>query len=609
MAYSIQGKDIVLAGFESGIAETPYAGVADMRNVELISVPGEASVEPILAAAAVPPTVTALAYSADATTDTLTVASTTGWYNGMAIVLAANTATGLSNGVVYYVHNLTSTTFTLTPAPSLSGVINITTNGTGTLTSYLYGGTGSPYSYYIDRNGSLAGSNATYLVDAKNYVWVILTEAQQDIPANTLIFMGNIGVTSFTPTSGISIWNGYILLWTFQGIDYARANTAWVTSVTTAWNYLWEVTSNQSVSGRIGTLVSKEDGNQYWTSTSGLGSIIEQPGSSFNPTNAATYAITDDALLLPETDESTCIAELGSLILIGGRTSFVYLWNKIDPGFSGLLNIPENFTNNIVATSQNAYIFAGNRGRIYITNGSGVDLYKKFPDYIVGALNPIIRWQDANFGRNQLYFALTATDMDATAINTLAGIWAIDLDTDALRMINKTTNTAYQGTVRMVSERPPSNSGSPTLGIKGNGLQVGWYESTTVGVDVATTGTPYTNYEAYIQTDMIPVGTFLDPFSPSQIEWKTSVPLVAGESVRVSYRSNLSESFTVVGTSSTAGQLSDYYQANFQKVQWVQFLIELKSTASTPSYCRLTEMRVRDFPSGKDSNNSTYGKQ
>lgn len=616
MAYSIQGKDIVLAGFESGIADTPYAGIADMRNIEIISMPGEGFAEFAQVAASAPPTLSAVAYTASAAADTLTISSTTGLYEGVAIVLASNTATGLSNGVVYYVRNISGNTFQVSAAPA-SAIINITADGTGTLTTYTYGnhrGTSAqaPISYWVDKTGAAAGNSGLYLVDGSNYVWVIFNSALGGLPANALIFLGNIGGVgaSSIVQNGVAIWNGYLLLFGIvtSGVDYARMSTLITTSVTTAWTYGWQNMGTNSVNGRINMLVSQEDGNLYWTSDTGLGSIIEQPGTNFNPTNSATYAITSTALLVPESDEATCVAELGTNLLIGGQRNFVYVWNKVDPGFSDLINIPDTYTHNIVAASQNAYVFAGNRGRIYITNGSGMDLYKKFPDYLTGIVNPVISWLDANFIRNQLIFTVSARSNSNTTLTTVNGVWAIDLDSDALRMINKTTNSGYGGSAPMAVEMPAFNSGV-TTGITGTGITVGWYSGTTYGVDVGSSN-PYSNYESYIQTDLIPVGTYLDPFSPSQVEFKLSAPLVDGESVRVSYRTNISENFTQIFETTTVGAISGWSQTNFQKVQWVQFLIELKSTATNPSYCRLTEMRVRDFPSGKDSNNNNaYGQR
>lgn len=256
------------------------------------------------------------------------------------------------------------------------------------------------------------------------------------------------------------------------------------------------------------------------------------------------------------------------------------------------MTLPEAYISNIIGVGQNAYVFAGNRGRIYITNGASVDRWKKLPDYVTGVVNPYIRWIDASFARNQLYFTFVATTNADVALTSVNGAWAVDLETEALRLLNKITNTGYSGTTYMATEMPaatPSNQPS------GNGLVLGWTVSTTYGIDVGSSD-PYDSYESYIDTDLIPVGTFINPFTPTQIEWKTAAPLVSGEGIRLSYRTNITESFTQIGETTTAGALSDMYQVNFQKTQWVQFRIEIKSTATTPSYARLTEIRLREFP-------------
>lgn len=610
MAWTLEGTDLVISGFEQGIADTPYSGIADMRNIEIISMPGEASVQFAQTAATAPPAFNAVAYTAQNAGDTITLASVTGLYVGCAVVLASNTAGGLSNSIVYYVINIVGNTFQLSVAPLGSAVV-ISSDGTGTLTTYQYGNQRSnnaraPISYYNDKSGGIAGVNSTLLVDGSNYLWALFADTVGGVlPSNSLIFLGNIGgigASSITST-GVTIWNSYILLFgsVITGIDYARAGTLLTSGPAAIWNYNWENVGTGSVNGRISTLISQEDGNLYWTSSDGLGSLIETPGDTFDPTDTTTYTINDAALVLPTTDESTCIAELGSNLLVGGRKNFVYVWDKIQVGFSSLLNLPDIFTTCIVAASNNAYIFSGNRGRIYLTNGSGIDIYKKIPDYLTGVISPVIRWQDANFYRNQLIFSFTATSNAVATLNTVSGCWAIDLDTDALRMQNKTTNTGYTGTTAMVVDRSPSSpSNIVATGVAGTATVVGWYSGTTYTVDIGTTS-PYTNYESYLHTEIIPVGTFLDPFTPSQIEFKLSAALVSGEGIKISYRTNITESFTLISETTTVGAISDYYKANFEKVQWVQFLVETKSTASSPSYTRLTEMRIRDWPSGKNA--------
>lgn len=344
----------------------------------------------------------------------------------------------------------------------------------------------------------------------------------------------------------------------------------------------------------------------YFTTAAGLGSVIEQPGETFDPTDSSTYAVTSTAVRVPESDISTCLAELGNGIYIGGIGPYIYIWDKVSIGFNQIITLPESWTTHIVGTDQNVFAFTGNRGRIYITNGSANDLFKKFPDYLTGITNPYIQFTEASYSRGQINFAVQARNNANTALTTVNGAWSIDIETKALRLINKVTNTGYSGTTNMIVEMPrvsPLGFNQPP----GTGLVIGWQISTSsYGIDRAL-GTPYTGGESYIDTDMIPIGTYLSPFTGSQLEWKTSVPIGlngTSETISVYYRTNLNESFTLIGTSTSSDgtisgmpAVSDLFKVNFEKVQWAQFRVVLTSNATTPTFNRLTELRIRDFPS------------
>jgi len=49
----------------------------------------------------------------------------------------------------------------------------------------------------------------------------------------------------------------------------------------------------------------------------------------------------------------------------------------------------------------------------------------------------------------------------------------------------------------------------------------------------------------------------------------------------------------VIGNTTTAGGVSDYYLTNFENMEWIQIRAELSSTATTPSYVPLLEIRIR----------------
>ena len=239
----------------------------------------------------------------------------------------------------------------------------------------------------------------------------------------------------------------------------------------------------------------------------------------------------------------------------------------------------------------NAYLFAGNRGRIYITNGSQAQLYKKVPDHLSNTIEPYFTWGGATSQKNQLYFGVSATSNAGTPINSYGGVWAIDLDTAALRFITQLSYNSSTSSYPGIATALAIVSGTAT----GYGLFIGWNSgSSTYGVD-ASISNPYTGGQAYIISDLIPVGTFIKKRTFSQVEFKLSVPLVAGESVEMQVGSTFAGSFTSAGTYSFISG-TDNLSANFpftiEKLQWLKVKAILTSTTSSPSYCRLKEMRV-----------------
>ncbi len=377
-------------------------------------------------------------------------------------------------------------------------------------------------------------------------------------------------------------------------IDYISiANFLSATGPYVNWVYAWKTNleytqyQHQSIVGL--------DGAVYICNANTVASIVLTNSGTFDPATGGTYTYNTAALTLPSYDYAQSLAQLGPDLLVGGILNYIYPWDRVSTSFTYPLVCADFNMVRIVSTNSNAYVFAGNRGRIYITNGQQIQLYKKIPDSLTGDPEPYYIWQDAMYVRNKLYFTVTATNNASSTLNTMGGIWALGIDagqtaTDlptagSLFNSNQFSYGSYGGSCPVLFY---SQLASPP----GYGIGGAWVSSGVTGVDTSST-TPYTNYQTIIQTDIIPIGTYFDPITDQQMEYKLSKPLVAGEKVRISWRGNLTDSFTQVWESTTTGQLSDAKQVNFQKQQWVQFKIELSSTATTPSYARLREIRIR----------------
>lgn len=596
MSYHIEGSDIVIDGFSGGIADSPYTGISDMRNIECVSIPGEASVG--FSTTNTQPLVTSVVFTADSTTDFLTWSGTTtsGTFANQTAITVSNSGgalpTGLSANTTYYVINKTSTTFQVATTPGGSA-INITGNGSGTNT---FSTINIGFSKYMCTNVSPFASYSYFMIDDNNRawwwngtLWVFLNNATSGV-----IFTG----------SGIVAWKGYLFIFYDSRIDYLKIPDG--TLDTSLWHTNWKTTTagvaiHQSILSGTNDFV-------YFCNGTTVGSWFEVAGQIFDPGNTNTYEYTTNALQLPSSEYAQCLGQQGDgNILVGGIKNIVYSWDQLSSGTTPIL-IPENNTTRIVGTNTNAYIFAGDRGRIYITNGSQAQLFKKVPDHLSGVPSPLFTWGDATFSRNQLYFGVSATDSAGNILNQYGGLWSLDLDSKAIRMSNELTYSNYSGRATAIQAILGSNVGL------GSGLFIGWFQSVggiTYGVD-KTTSTLYTGGQSIVDSDLIPIGTILDPFTSTQFEWKTSVPIGANgtsETVALYYMTNQSDTPHLIGTTTSANglltsglpALSDNYVSDFQQVQWLKIRAVLTSNATTPTYCRLTQMRIRNFPNGNQS--------
>jgi len=593
MTIRIEGKDIVVE-IDQGIAESPHLGTANLRSINTGSVPGEASVNFKTAAMTQPPTVSALAFTVDTTTNVFTVASTSGWYNAMAITLnTVVTSTGLTTGRVYWIGDLTATTFKLYTHPRLNVSALVDpggSNGSGTLSTYTFGAPVDSAFIRVtfDSTPLTPKSNLLVILDNASRVWWVYNP--DGVLTNNLVYLGNTA-DSVNTGRGIASWQSYLVV--FRGddvIDALRGVSFRDDAVDLAalWTYDWGGTAVDDVSeAKRATFVGTDD-ILYFNNGTAVGSIQETAGDVFDPTDSASYTINEQALDLPTGDSILSFGETGEKLLIGTFTNKVYPWDRISPSFDIPLDLPEDGTYQIVSTNSTAYLFVGNRGRIYETNGSAVALWKKIPDHLSGVFEPYYIWKSAEVSRGQMYAGFTAFQNDGTEITTMGGVWAIDMDTKALRHVHQLSH-GVGGTTSVIQRSILSET--PT----GTGLYVGWTDSagTTFGVDTGSS-LPYSAGETIIETEIIPIGTYTFSATPSQYEFKLTRPLVSGESIELQVRTNLTESYISVGVSSTVGAISEEFPATtgLENIQWVQVKAILTSTNTTPSRVPLKQIRI-----------------
>ena len=337
--------------------------------------------------------------------------------------------------------------------------------------------------------------------------------------------------------------------------------------------------------------IGDADGNPVNTTGAGTGLTFTIP---------QTYVYSQSIVKINSGDRANCLGELGSQLMIGGINSYIYPWDRISPNFNTPIFLSENFISRLVTINTTMYIFCGYKGRIFITNGANATPFYKIPDYLSGTTNPYFIWTDATFNRNQLYFGFKVTDNSGNTISTMGGLWAVDVDSVspvAPRLQNQLSYGTYAGYVNAIHV----NRGAfPTLNpsTDGYGLFMGWWDGVTTvngenvgNVDVGIS-TPYLASQSFIYTDPIPVGQYLTKRTFENVQYKMGIPLQAGESVALSYRTNLSDAFTSIPiTDVDASGLSGWSRVNFQESQWVQLGVTL-TAINGGSNCRLREIRL-----------------
>lgn len=590
MAYHIERTgDIVFDTFQAGIADAPEQGIAMIRNINLISIPGEGSVNFKTSAINVPPIVIGASCTFTGSTDVVNWTPIATLYTDCAVIFSSSTG-GVTAGVIYWLANVSGGTFKVYTDIGHTQLVDLS-DASNTFSTVTYG---QPTYKALDTlNGYI------FELDLNGRAWWINGSGD-------LTYLGNTTLTS-THGNGITVDGAYLLIWRDVAIDYLPISEITANNAPN-WVYTWKttnLTSNSSVNAHSHYAITAQDNAVYFCNDKFVGSIVTIGGQAFNPADPLTYTYLPQALALPSIELAVCLAELNSQLLVGGIQNKIYSWDRVSTSFIYPLFVGENYTTRMVTTNSNTYIFSGNRGRIYQTNGSNISLFKKIPDHIVldfgGSLDPYFTWLDAIYWKNQLYFSFLTAKNDGTVITNLGGLWGIDVSLNivgtptsvALRM----TNTLSSGAASYPYVISPNiRSTTPA----GAGLYVSWvYTGPTYGVDV-TTSNPYDVNSAVlgeIYTDLVPTGTAINPETFHQIEFKLSAPLVAGERVRIYSRQNYSQSWTnLVGTTTTVGALSDNFPVNFQQGQWIQLFAELASTSTTPSYTRLVELRIKRKP-------------
>ncbi len=483
-------------------------------------------------------------------------------------------------GTTYYITTANNSTGEVQVSSTVGGVaITITTTGSGTI--YMIDTMNiSPLgnSTRLDFSGALEVGDtdatiATYVNPRGETVtaeWAeasglynIITDAGDNIPANFV--RGSSTVNFLSP------------------IIFVNATTIPYVNLldTTVTNYK--------------PYVSKVDGSLLFCNGQFIGRIATStsPNLSFDPSIYLSYSVSYGVTSIPEqfTDQVTGMVDLNSQLVVTGKRD-VYAWDYISPSTSSPSPVGELIVDSVNILN-NVYILAGQKGNVYISNGYSAQLFTKIPDYISGVLDTVWTYGGLMTHRSKLFFQALAQTTSGT--NILAGIFSLIVSPSALgdnangivmesqNSYGLTPTSGALATGVLIDNNPSSTGYDSYYSAWSNGASLG-------GIDYNDTSL-WQNYEPTIETDIIPIGNILDKKSPGNIEFKLDRPMTSGDSIRMYWRPSLSDSYTLMGTTTTT-QLSDYYPSNISQSQWAQFKVQMKCASSGSSRIPLKEVRL-----------------
>lgn len=575
MAYALRKNiitgepEIAISGFSEGIADSPHLGLANMVNINNDSQPGIALCNHKLVTLTSEP-ITNRAFTGDSGTNKISFTGTEpGAYRAIT-VSGASLPAGLTAGVIYYT-GAAGSPLSLYSDPYLNNVVTMTGNGSGTF-STINMGTPTNWTSYTARTGIY------YILDSNGRVW------SNDISGSSSLFVLLSGNTLTNSNgNGIEIYKDYLFVFRNAKIDVYGSLAASASSRT--WTNDWKTMNTANGTNNSHFAKVGEDDILYWCDAFYLGSLAQTTGNTFDPATAGSYTLTTKALTLPSFEITQCLEEQLTNLVIGTLTSnYLYSWDRTSTSFTIPIPMPEIGTYQLLNINKIVYILSGKRGNVYYTNGSSVTLLKSLPKYSTGTPYPIITWGDMMSLNNNVCFGVGTS-------STASGVYAIQL---AVGQLGQT----IAGAIRHKGSVSAGNYNGNVLIPTNDGLTyyVAWYNGTYGGIDILDTATPtfYSNYESYIETDIIPVGTALQPKTFNRVEFKLDTPMVSGEKIRISMRNDLSTSYTVVFENTTVGAIDGDGPITTQGCKWVQFKIELQTiSGSTRSYVRLRELILR----------------
>lgn len=553
---------LTIKDFQNGVADSPHLGIGLMRNLNIEAFPGAVTVSMQPAASIlIVPTQT---FTANAGTDICTAAGTiSASFFTYAAVQFSTTGTlpaGLSPSTTYFLIKVTNSTFRVATswANADSGTyIDITDAGTGVHTmtpispgtiKWIVKDPRSSYYYALDSLGQVwhaRGLPSFYLLTGNS----------------TTNASGN-GLALFATSDASATY-----LFVFRNAKIDVINVFGDSNLNSpSWTTNWQSLNTTAGSSTEHYALVGQDNIIYACDTRYIASIQEKAGQVFDPSNSATYTYNNQALALPQNEVAKCLAEQGINLLIGGLSfNKIYPWDRNAISYNLPLLVPEIGIYRMVNLGNQVFVFAGQKGNVYTSQGTYVKFFKKIPEYISNNVattisTNFVTWGDARIKNGAVVFGMTC----ASTAN--AGAYVLYPDG------------------RLIQDNTPMTLGNVTALYAENDFYLMGYAS---NLDVMG-AVRYSNYEGVLQSQLYMLASKTQKTIASQLEIQLAQKNTSAH-FRVKYRTDEGSSFvdfpTAVSGTTDSSTLSYNFDIGLIDIENIQVQVEMDGNI------RLAEIR------------------
>lgn len=580
-------KDLnIMEGIEKGIGKSYNYPISSMYGIDLETTEGSAMIN-TRSEKNFPLSDTVyddFTFTVDAGTDVVTVNGLGGVYNYGQAVTLTTTGTlpaGLATSTTYYVTSISgneSFKLSTTLYNADAGIeIDITDTGTGTHTitaTQMYGAekfvvnpeaSGSYYNYYT--------------MDSEGQLWVQYGNIWVHLPGND----SNDG-------RGLVIWKNYLFAGGGGQVDVYGPLTA--VGNTATWTKNWQ---NFAEAAFYYPSIASIDGKLYIGSGRYVASLSENTGQTFAPGNGATFTWNAQALDLPNNERVSTLEDFGTSLMIGTETygggdTHIYPWDRVSASYDLPIKTNESGVKLMIAFNNRLYFTCGTSGIFYVSDGLNVTEAFRVPKYPFGFTNPVnsalyFYTDSIMIHNNKLYFGV----YNVTSSTGGTGIWSFDPKTGRLNYEYKASSGVATHQARVLG----------LISTSSLGFFAGFYdESKDISyryfIDSINSNVyKLTGYGANFETQLLRVGTTRRKRTFKEIEITFAKELATGQGIKLYYRENLTDSYTLIDTVdfTTFGAISakSLLPPNlfFEKVQ---FKVEITTASNTTSSPELTSI-------------------